>query len=217
MEPLKITANLVSPIAGEPPMLDSILCYQVTGKRHLTRPNMKCNPVPPFPRIPLYCKEIQGVDVPCCSNPIIRVNTDRHEHYAKRLAVEHSSVLAEQNRLIVSMAGQVFKSYRLPLRTRLCDKVVWFAVGRGRVLRRMLREISAIGVKRSQGFGRVSHWIVENVEHDWSWFADTDHGPLLMRCLPKIQTDAIGWKPHFKAVRWPYWHQENFVEVIEPC
>lgn len=218
MQPLKITAVLSSPFAGDAPHLDSILCYAVTGKRGLPRPQHRCDPCPGYPRIPIYRKEIGGVQIPCCSSPIVAPVLVYFERIAKRISAEHAEMLHPNRRLKVQLGGGFLKSYHRPIRLQLEDRVVWFAVGRGRVLRRVLREVQSIGVKRSIGFGIVREWIVECVDEDFSWFAPCDAGKILMRPLPleSIPDGVTGAARGFGAVRWPYWHPENFVERIIP-
>lgn len=215
MSNLKITAELSGPIVWPPPHLDGICASYCARTRKVPIVNRRCDPIQGYAPSPILHRTIGGVGVPCCSSPIAVAQNDRQERFAKRLAVEHADLLAEDARLVVATGGAVFKSYRLPLRLALCEKIVWFAVGNGRTLRKILRGVHSLGVKRSIGMGRVKGWTVEHVEQDYSWFADS----VLMRPLPKcaeLPADLRGYADSFGAIRSPYWHPGHFQEIVVP-
>jgi hypothetical protein len=220
----KVTACLSSPLAGDAPYLDSLLEYEMSQRLGLASRIVRSAPAPPPGEIHIPCLRgaIGGVNnIPRCSAPILSPARDRVERFAKRLAVEYADVLSPDKRLCVAVGNATYKSYRLPLRLRDCDRVVWFVGGsERRTLLSLLDSVHSIGHKRSQGFGRVSEWTAVEVEHDWSWFAPCEAGTLLMRALPwcdKLPPDLTGFKRWFGACQPPRWHPDRFREIVVPC
>lgn len=221
-----VTATLSSPLAGDPPMLDAILEWQmasVSGRLHALQRHEECPPVGEI-HIPCLRGEFGGCrGIPRCSSPILDVasETGRHDHFAKRLAVEHADMLRENQRLVVATGNATYKSYRLPLHVRQVNRIAWFVGGsKRRSLKSLLDHCQSIGKKRSQGYGRITSWDIMQVEHDWSWFAPTEHGTLLMRILPacdELPKDMIGYRRDFCGLWPPYWHPDRFTECVVPC
>lgn len=214
MRPLKITAYLESPLAGEAPMLDSLMCYKVSKYRHHEMPDGRSAPCPPYPAILIPFREINGWQIPRCSNPIVEPGDRSVENVAKRFSSEHSDLLAAKDRKSIRIGGGEFKSYRIPLVVRNTTRIVWFAMGRGHVVRSFLRQFTSLGVKRSIGMGVVTRWEVEIINDDLSWFANG----VLMRVLPtgKKKIDATGGREDFRGVVWPYWHPDRFANCLHP-
>ena len=214
MRPLKITAFLSSPLAGDAPMLDSLMCYKVSKYRHHQMPEGKSMPCPKYPAIPIPLKEINGWQIPRCSNPIVEPVEEAVEFVGKRFGIEYSHLLLESERKAVKIGGGALKSYRIPIRTRMTTRVVWFAMGTAHVVRPFLRQFTSLGTKRSIGMGVVLRWDVDIVEHDFSWFAND----VLMRVLPtgKKLIQVAGARPDYRGVVWPYWHPDRFAECLHP-
>ena len=231
---LRVTAWLGSDLAGDPPHLDALLVYvasRLAGKG--TVEGWKVDRSRPCPdtsaiEIPLRRREIAGLHVAMCTSPILdEVTSDRVEHIAKRIGVEHAGALAKDERTVVTTSNQWTKSYRLPLRVRSVRRVVWLCVGsklRGRRnLLNALKQVPAIGKKISDGYGRVATWECESLgqpPHDrWPWWIESEAGPVLMRPLPAAQATPglIGARPDFGACTDPYWHQDRYLEIIVPC
>jgi hypothetical protein len=143
------------------------------------------------------------------------------EHIAKRLAVEHADLLREKQRLVVAMGNSTFKSYRLPLMLRGVARIVWFALAHRRPVLKLLKSVVALGKKRSLGYGRVERWEAEYVgDDDWSWVAQSEAGPVLMRPLPicdELPCGLLGAKADYGAVQPPYWHPDRYTERVVPC
>lgn len=221
---LLIKARLGSPLAGDPPQLDGLLIDQLClfqGYRRFGRND----PLPADSdsiRIPIAHSMFGGANVPLASSPIFAAvaGTDRHEHVVKKLAVEYADMLAPERRLKIAVGGGDFKSYRLPLRVRLVPVVAWFAIGDRRTVLKVVRRVRAIGHKRSIGYGRVAEWTVDRIDADYSWFAPSERGPVLMRPLPeagRFPAGLIGARPDFVAVKSPYWHPDRYMEAMVPC
>lgn len=235
--PLLVTAWLSSPLAGDPPQLDSLLEWSLApfevgfqDKQKRGVPHHHIDRSLPAPeqgviRIPLYRKWLGGFLIAQCSDAIMpAAKADAVDHICKRIAVEHSGLLADDERKVVSTTNSWTKSYRMPLRIRLIERVAWFAFGTRSSVRKALRDIHAIGKKVADGYGRVREWIVEDIAEDRTWFAKSNGGTVLMRTLPRLidgkawlPDDLIGYKRHFGACCPPYWHQERFGEIVVPC
>ena len=231
--PLLITARLSSPLAGDPPQLDSLFEWLLSpfGERFRKEqdsdiPHHRIDRNFPAPeqgiiRIPIERAWIGNHLVALCSNPILPLpRADAVDYICKRIAVENSDLIARDERKIISTTNSATKSYRLPLRIRLVDRVCWFASGNRRNVKKTLHDANAIGKKVSNGYGRVKEWIIEETKEDCSWFAQG----VLMRTLPALidgckwlPENLAGWKKHFGACCPPYWHQDRFTEVVQPC
>lgn len=219
---LKITANLATPIAGDVPFLDAIIEWEMSQRQGLAYKIQRHQPAPPYGEIhiPMLRRRIGGVLVPCCSAPICSPEIETVEHCAKRLAVEHSGLVAGDKRRIVATGNNAYKSYRLPLHLRIVHRIVWFAIARRRHVLKLLKSVQSLGRKRSYGYGRVDRWEAEYVDQDWSWFASCDQGQVLMRPLPLCEAlpdDLIGSRPDFGAVAPPMWHPDRYLERVVPC
>lgn len=214
---LKVTCHLATPIIGDVPFLDAIIEYEMAqreGKAHKIRRDQPCPPYGEI-HIPMARRMIGGVLVPCCSAPICQPVREAVEYFAKRLGIEHSALLAAEKRRIVSTTNAIYKSYRLPLRMRVIDRIVWFCTGTRRHILNLLKSVASVGKKRSYGYGRVASWQAERMDEDWSWFADG----VLMRPLPQCVElpDLLGAKPDFGACQPPMWHPARYMEIVVPC
>lgn len=218
---IKVTCHLCTPLAGDAPCLDSLLEWEMSQRLGLAEKIQRHQTAPSYGAIsiPMARRWIGGVLVPCCSSPILEPCSDDVERYAKRLAVEHADLLSPDRRLVVATGNNVFKSYRLPLRTRHCRRIVWFACSTRKKCLKLLKSVHSIGQKRSQGFGHVDRWEAERIGDDWSWFAPTEAGKVLMRPLPlcdELPADLIGFKQDFGACQSPYWHPDRYIERVVP-
>ena len=233
MTHLRVTAHLAAPIAGDPPMLDSIVEHEmarISGKLLPLRRNDPCPPAGSV-HIPMLRGHIGGVDqIPRCSSPIMLREDVRHEHVAKRIAVEHADYLSDSQRLVVAVGNSWTKSYRLPLMASNAPRIVWFIGGNGsdrgdkripkKMLKSILRRVTSIGKKRSIGYGVVTRWEIDVVDQDYSWFAPSPDGLVLMRPLPwcdELPASLIGYRRDFGACVAPYWHPDRYMETVVPC
>lgn len=239
LRPVKVTAVLSTPIASDPPMLDSLcelaMCGKMRSVIETDRTGRHSFPLIPAGQevpiehlgkipIPIHRERIDGLPIPLCSSPILpRPESDTHGHFHSKFEVEKAYLLKPKERTKIAASGGRFKSFRLPLRLRVVDRIVWFAAIKSEPsrLRCLLRKhILAIGKKTTFGYGRVREWIVEPCESDTSWFADSEAGPVLMRPLPlgdHLPHDLIGSRIDFGAVCGPYWQQSLWRERVMPC
>lgn len=219
----RVTAELSSPLVGDAPYLDALLEFEMAQRQGKAIKLQRHEPCPPvgFVHIPCLRGEWAGVQgIPRCSAPIVAPAASRHEHFAKRISVENAGMLREDQRLVIATGNTWTKSYRLPIVVRNAPRVAWFVGGaKRRNLKSLLDSVQSIGHKRSQGFGRVASWSIVEVEHDWSWFAETPQGRVLMRVLPWSDSieRCVGWKRWCGGFAPPYWHPDRFMEVALPC
>jgi hypothetical protein len=234
MSPLKVTAHLLSPLAShEGPMLDSICEWIVSfkmssiqkssnGVRHKCEPRARGCEVSEPGKIPIPIMRNHRIwkwPIPLCSAPIFsKPAFDCVEHFGKMLSIENAGLLAPDAMRQVTTTGGTYKSYRLPLRMRGIEKVVWFCVGNPRNLRAVLKQVDFIGKKTSIGYGRVGKWTVEPMAENWSWYAPQGGKLVLMRPLPQeiVRSDAVGYRPWYGAPVPPYWQRSLFGEIAVP-
>lgn len=226
MSLLKITAVMWGRLGNKPPKLDSLLEAILCRHHGKTDPGRKLArglPPPPQGEIPIPIKRqwLGPWLVGRCSDPILGpVASDGHDHVCKRVEAGNAGLLEPSARIKMPVANSWTKSYRFPLRVRVVDRIVWFAEGDRRSVRKTLKQCRWLGKKTAIGYGRVAEWIVEEVEEDMCWFAATNDGPLLMRNLPVgpwLPDGLVGARPDFIACSTPYWHPERFTEAVVPC
>ena len=234
---VKVTACLATPIGlsptGNPTYLDSLVelrSLQLSkpiseGGRHAQRMEREEDiDTPGQVWTPFRSTLVDGVPIPHCSAGIY-CGPEQVDRIAKRFASEKCLQLNAKERTKVNTTGGEFKSCYLPHRTAITDRVVWFGSLRGGPqskpsrLKRLLKPLATIGHKANHGYGRVIRWEVEQIEDDYSWFAPSDGGPVLMRPLPltEVPDDAVGWRRTFGGFVPPYWHKTFWKEIAVPC
>lgn len=235
--PLRVVAHLASPLAGNsPPQLDALLewclCFYIAsisesrGVGYSRSKITRADPCYGQGEIPIPIKRtwLGGWLVAHCTNAILSpVRHDGREFINKRIGVEHAELLAPNKRLVVSTTNSWTKSYRLPLRIRNVESIVWLCVGdRREIKRRLSKEVHSLGKKVSDGYGRVSGWEVEEADFDEriTWYAAHESGEVLMRTMPVgdwLPKNLVGAKRDFGACTPPYWHPERYTEIVTPC
>lgn len=225
MRPVKVTAVLASELAGLPPQLDALL-VNARAPMHKSTPHERHDAAPAMsfmPPTPLHREMLGPWLVHHCSSPIYDCTSDRHERIAQHFPRELSTHLHPSQQGTIATTNGAQKSMWLPIRQRAIWQVAWFAVVHDspKELRRELRRsVVHLGQDRARGCGRVREWIVEAVDHDWSWYAPHPEGQVLMRQLPLgpwIPKDLCGFIRDFDAVAPPYWHPGRKTEIVRPC
>jgi hypothetical protein len=241
---VKVTAMLTSPLVlsaeGYGPELDAVVEWCIaqrqrtisesSGGRHLARMSRADAISKPGTLWTPFERESHGkLVIPRVSSCILPEHSEHHDYIAKRFPLEMLPAMGAGDRTgKVNITGGEYKSWYLPLRTTVVDRICWFAALRSRkdlgdapmsVLRRWLKRVSAVGKKSAHGYGRVVEWRVEPIEHDYSWFADSPCGQVLMRRLPVnlITDNVIGWRPWYGGCCPPYWERSFHVEIAVPC
>lgn len=221
----KVTCFLKSPLAGEPPALDSLLEYELAlrlGMKHskkLTR-NIPLSEIEKVP-IPLTQKTINGKDIYCCSNPILSTAlAEWKEHHAKRIDMSIISLMVkEEKRRALLVGSGPYKMRFVPCRIRLIEKIVWFARGDRKEMNKLLKKIIAVGYRRNIGYGQIWKWEYEEMEKDFSIFANCKGKKVLMKTIPmgKDLRNTTGFMQSFGGAFPPYWHPETYMEIAVPC
>lgn len=222
---LKITAWLTEPLVGQPPHFDSLLVSRVARLR-AAPPIERTSRLPEktLP-IPLKCHRVGRFLVPLVSSPIWVAQATWLEYFHSRTSFEWADWLNVDERLSISQSSGPYKTIRLPMLVQRVERIVWFAVGTGREIRKLLRHVHALGKKRSFGFGRVARWdceVLGDPPHPlWPWWIDGDQGPVLMRPVPaecpELPAGLLGCRLDFGACCDPYWHPGRFTEILVPC
>jgi hypothetical protein len=221
-----VTAHLISPLCGEPPMIDSLLEYELSLRlgykmaRKLTR-NVPLSQIE-HPPIPLAKRTIVGIDFYCSSNPIIgNVFADYTERQSKRFDTDMCVLMIDERyrKKLLTSSGP-YKSRFVPIRVRVIDTINWIVRGDRKEMNKLLKKIIALGTERSYGYGRIGGWEYEEIEDDYSIFAMHQGKKVLMKTLPievVKAADATGYRNSFGGAFPPYWHPETYMEIGIPC
>lgn len=221
----KITAHLVSPLAGDPPKLDALLEYQLAARmgmlhaKKLTR-DIQLSSIT-RPPIPVAQKTLNGMDVYCISDPILPKPAEEWvEHGNKRFdSAKLALALAPEWRKNLLVASGPYKMRHAPIRVRLVDRIVWFARCGRKETNKLLKKTTALGYKTAHGYGWLGGWEFEETDEDHSVFALCRGKRVLMRTVPMGDhlQGVTGFKHSFGSFAPPYWHPERFAEVAVPC
>lgn len=98
----------------------------------------------------------------------------------------------------IDVSSGLYKGYQMPVYTRSALRVYWYAVGDMERVRDLLSDVTHIGKKTSQGYGRINLWDVEAWPHDWSMWRDGKP----TRAIPAQDGALYGVRP-------PYWRAAN--------
>lgn len=219
-----ITAWLASPLCGEPPALDALLAHELSyrlGSKHhkkLTRAH-SLDGLESMP-IPVAKRTISGVEVYCCSNPVIpEPDAEWHDYQSKRIDTSKIALLlAPENRKNLLTASGPYKMRHVPLRIRLVDRVCWFVRCDRAETNKLLKSIKAIGKGRGYGYGIVRGWDWTECEDFSSIWVEHKGKRVIMRTLPlKCAEGMTGYRHGFGGWTFPYWHPENGTEIAIPC
>lgn len=227
MKPVKVVAHLITPLAGDAPMLEALLADVMAGRFPTVR-HERHDPPPPFdsmPPIPIFKGSFGGFPVYHASSPILsETKADEHKYIHSRFPTDYAMAVDPDSRIVIATGSGKLKSTRLPIRTRAVTHVTWFAAVPDNLkparLRKELQGVSSIGMDRSRLCGRVMRWTVESIETDYSWFAPHPDGTVLMRPLPKCDdfpADMIGAREYYGAFHPPTWHPGRQCPVMIPA
>jgi len=206
-EPLKITAWLQDGIATDATCpLDGILFYMAMREAYGPQD------------VTLSGTKSQNPDV---ALPITKINPDQPDwFYASSYAIWNGPVVEYTDywnkRFDQQLSGMIdfkgkrgkviieqgqYKAYHMPINIRHALSLSWYVHGDGAWVENMLRFVSHIGKKTSQGDGAVLRWHVEPTIHDYSIYGPDAQ---LMRCVPSTTGRGlyVGFRPS-------YWMREN--------
>jgi CRISPR type IV-associated protein Csf3 len=228
---------MLTPLAVKPPALDSLLMWELSNRIGLNRsdelnlkredtfmPQKLTRQIPlseakKFDKLPLCKYTIGGVDVFQCSDPIYQIEHEYHEHQAKRFECDKMALLLrESERKSLLIASGPYKMRFVPIRCMLVPKVVYFFRGDKAEVNKLLKSIFAIGKHRNIGYGFIQSYEYEEMEENYSVFFRVGEQKILMRCIPLVDDSTIkGARRSYGACKPPYWHPDNYMEIMEPC
>lgn len=220
----KITCFLSSPLCGDPPDIGSLMEYELSLRLNMKQAKKLTRSIPlsqiQRPPIPLAQRTIEGVDIYCCSNPIIgSVLAEWNDRQSKRFDTDLvAEILHEKSRKKLLTSSGPYKSRFVPKRVRLIEKICWFVRGDRKQINKLLKKIIAIGHCRNVGYGKIRNWEFEESEEDYSIFALHQNEKVLMKTLPlNGAKGATGYKHSYGGAFPPYWHPDTFMEIAIPC
>lgn len=223
MRPFKIIAELadgkVATTDGYLP-IDSILSYawlklNAPDKLYHSNPDAMSIDELIMPDLPLEQREMKDEWYWAASFATYEVSGKFLTHWHKRFDAQHEKYLTGRKKVFQPQTGR-FRSYRIPLPGDLTERVVWYCYGVPLETLDLLVEgaITHIGKKRSQGFGLVSSWKVEEIDYDYS-----ELGPdgQIMRAMLE-PPEGFSGEGVFRryGIRPPYWHRDNIFKCIVP-
>lgn len=211
MEPLQVTATLVSPFAVPlyPVAIDGLLAAMVCERRGLIA----------------GVGDMQHVDVPVQRSDCGRYHLASVSHYQahshmlghviKRPAVVEFMHLGDAKIKSVNTGTGRNKAFRIPQPKALTKLMRWWCVGEADPVRELLGLVTHLGKKRSVGHGKVAAWTVEPCAA-WPGFPVLRPDGTPMRNLPMDTPGlgpetAVGWGP----LTYPYWDQNAAIEVAQ--
>lgn len=215
MKNLQITAYLASPMAvldDWSPMLDGLLQWLWLDQENLAASSPQPDTLIEAP-IPLRQDAIKEQKFWACSSPFYQIESEQIIRYRKRWDYQDRYCAWGKRKAKVNSGEGNTKSYDIPLRLVVTDRVDWFAVGDPEPISRLLANCTNIGKKRSQGKGQVSSWNVKEFSCDWSLYRNGRlTRPFPAHLMPSIEGYDLffwGWKP-------PVWLPQNQIMCCMP-
>lgn len=203
-EPLRITATLRTGVMSDNYLpLDAILYYQVFrrayGAQEYTLPGAKQQQQQAPPPMPLDKATVNGWWMWTCSFAQWGPHSDGQSFWVKRFDQAYSGLIDFRGkRGKVDNGSGKYKAYNMPVYYRHALYVRWYATGDREAIRSLLVDVTHIGKKTSQGFGRVNQWTVEPWPEQW-WLYD-GRGKL-MRAIPEPGGILYGVRPSYWLAR----------------
>lgn len=176
-EPLKVSAQVRTGIIADQWLpLDAILDYQVKRERFgpqiAARPGGGPKASKPDPDVPL---KVYGIGSEnwyyACSwaQPQPWWIAEGIDHWNKRFDTQFAGLVdfgKRRGKVIIEQGA--YKAYHMPVFYRVTDRVEWYCLGNQERITELLATVTHIGKKRSQGWGRIANWTVEQWPDDWS-------------------------------------------------
>lgn len=223
MQNLEINCFLKSPLCQTPPALDSLFgnILGIEQDSYINRNSdlSDCLKLD----IPLTKEKFNDDWFYKCSNPLFHVEYEWHEYWSKRIEIEKMALKSKKISNNISTASGTYKMRYSPLLCRQIYFIKWFCVGDKIKIESILNDIKAIGNKRSIGYGFVFYWEVNKIKNDYSIFYEIEKNKYLTKTIPlsyykKIENLGLqNIRKEYGAYRLPYWHSDNYKEVIVPC
>lgn len=121
---------------------------------------------------------------------------------------KHSSYLSVDKGKIKTSVG-LERAYRTPQVIRTISDPEFFCTGTIDKIKDLLSYMPAVGKKPTAGWGKVTEWIVEPFDADWTTYS-SKYG--IMRPLPigkEYEFDIEGYRIEDIAIRPPSWKVKN--------
>ena len=201
--PLRITAWLQTPVVSDALLpIDAVLYYaahrELYGERIASHPGAL---------IPSEHREQALVPLAICeghtptwyyaasSAQWPTETVEGTDHWTCRFDAGLSDLIDLPHGRINTASGR-YRGYHMPVFYRSALSVWWYVRGNRETITRLLRLVSHLGKKTSQGWGAVLRWQVEPIEQDWSVTGPSGE---CMRPIPASDGDMLaGYRP-------PYW------------
>ena len=208
MKPTKITAHMLDGRIATTDLclpIDSMLAWAWIAKYHPEK--LEHDPtrtkgvelIGPSLPLPLERREANGESYWAASfalgNPMYEFRNFWHKRFDAQEAEDYADFQGRRGKVNVGAAQ--FKNYRMPLTVFLVPELTWYVVGNQKEIADLVNRITSIGKKRSQGYGKISYWSLEDAEEDLSH----------LRAIPDPNGDEI------YGIRPPYWLESNVVRV----
>lgn len=140
------------------------------------------------------------------------------DHWNKRFDNQLADMVefGKRRGKVIIEKGQ-YRAYHMPIFYRVAREIVWWCVGDKTSIEHLLKTVTHVGKKQTQGWGRVAEWRVERVAEDWSCWRDG--AP--MRALPpgELNTRAafsLNVNTRFYGLRPSYYDKKNQMQVLVP-
>lgn len=200
--PLRITAHLQTPIISDEFLpIDGVLYYAAMRERYgvqeYTEPGAD------------HAERVAGVQLPLkrmdghgtlwyyaasfaqWEGPI----AEGSQHWNKRVDESLCHLIDFLGRRgKIDLSSGAYKSFHMPVYYRHALILRWYVVGEPELIRGLLRFVSHLGKKGSQGWGAVLSWEVEPSTKDWSVRDDAGN---LMRAVPSQTGVLTGFRPSY--------------------
>lgn len=215
----KLKVNLGSPLSASDPFIhfDGFLSYAAAveeiGYDKLKQMD-EYNDEPEYFResVPLNSIEINGSWIWTASSAIISADNGWNiTKWRKRFDVDLEH---QKKKTQIDIQSGKYKSYNAALPYNQIKELSFYFQGNKRKVKELLeKNVSHIGKKTSQGYGKIRKISIEETNRDSAIY----DGEKTLRTLPaNFFRIEPGVKIEKRAVRPPYWHPENFEFAVKP-
>lgn len=204
--PLLIIARLVTPIIHAEHHLTHLdgLLSTAAITDHPVASQYDQAAVIPLP-LELLWVSTDGLPLWACT-PLRPVNDDKGldgvEYWHKRYPSHRAEF---GHKLNANTTAGRWREYRTPVHTHSVNTLAALVIGNPAETQRLLKEITHIGKKGSQGFGRVAHWEVQDSNHCADDIVALRRVPVAYlgeQSRSRIQPNCPWTPPYWYAPRW---------------
>lgn len=149
-----------------------------------------------------------------CSFSKAKIEKEEIVTWKKRWDEENEDLVKkpEKREIRINHKQGFFKAYQMPIVLKSSKKLLFCCVGNEEELSKLLKKITHIGKKRSQGYGEVKSFSIVDPEKDWSLWHDYERR-IASRSIPvEVKNEdllKVGCMSR-KTIRPPYWHKDNY-------